>query len=115
MKLLHLGDVISSRYNKTFSYDDCVLALISQQENVSLSFLNPQGKTNFTSGVPEEALKRLLRIVSSSEVSDKCEYPVSRLDIKYAQEKSNDDWTFQKSIDPRIPSGSKLFLFKHLK
>ena len=111
MKALILSDVIYSPYNETFTYDKCILSLISQQENISIRFLNPKEEIYYTTGLKEEKFKTLERVLSSNEISSACENPMNMLHIRYAQEKSSTYITTEKNTNGILePSQSKLLL-----
>ena len=95
MNILNLTGVIDNPYNEQFSYDECILSWISQQANVSNSFLNPKEETNFTSGLEKNIFQRIEQVLGSDEVSNACKYPINQIHIKYGKEKLEDKSTYQ--------------------
>ena len=94
MNILNLTGVIDNPYNEQFTYDDCILAWISQHANVSKRFLNPKEETNFTSGLDKDAFERIKHVLGSDEVSNACKYPINQIHVKYGIEKLEDKWTY---------------------
>ena len=96
LNILNLTGVIDNPYNEQFSYDQCIMSWISQQANVSKSFLNPKEETNFTSGLEKDAFERIEHVLGSAEVSNACKYPINQLHVKYGIEKLEEKWTYLK-------------------
>ena len=111
MKVLNLTDIINTPYSDRFTYDKCILSLLSEKENVSNSILNPNEGTAYTFGLEQNKFKGLGRILSSHKSTAVCEYPNNRLNIKYVQERSKKRTETQRNTETyQTPSTSKFLL-----
>ena len=51
MKLINLKEVLTHSFPGKPTHDDCILSLISHEENVSLNILNPKKEIVYTHGL----------------------------------------------------------------
>jgi len=88
MKVLNLTDIINTPYSDIFTYDKCILSLVSGNK-----------------------FKGLGRLLSSHASTAICEFPINRLNIKYIQERSKKRTETQRNTDTyQKPSTSKFLL-----
>ena len=108
MKLINLKEVLTHSFPVKSTYDDCILSLISHEENVSLNMLNPKKEIEYTHGLEEISFQRIEKILFSKKFSSKCEHPEYRSETSYIQEQGTTKWKTKQNQDVLInPSQGK--------